>query len=149
MDQPLSEDSLLAKLNLIGSEIKHEDNLIGARMSWLVISQSFLFGTFATLVGLRPVVGPAEDAVRLLITLIPLVGVMLPILVLAAVGAAMYAISQWRAERTRIFEMPEAKQLDWARLDNRGLVSALGQLLPIAVSVGFLLAWIVILIKMV
>ena len=58
-------------------------------------------------------------------------------------------MKQWRAERSRLSRGPEAKQLDWARLENRGLVSALGQLLPIAVSVGFLLAWVVILIKMV
>ena len=64
-------------------------------------------------------------------------------------GAATYAISQWRAERNQILEMPEAKQLDWPRLKHRGLVTVLGQLLPFAVSVGFLLAWIVILIKMV
>ena len=144
----MDENSLIAKLNMIAAQIMHEDNLIGARMSWLVISQSFLFGTFVALVGLRGVVGPAAGAVRLLIILIPLVGVLLPVLVLVAMGAATYAISQWRAERDRIFEMPEAKQLDWPRLRHRRRVTALGQSLPFAVSLGFALAWIVVLIKM-
>ena len=145
----MDEEALIAKLNMIAAQIRHEDDLIGVRMSWLVISQSFLFGTFATLVGQRGVVGPAAGAVRLLIILISLVGVLLPVLVLVAVGAATYAISQWRAERDRICEMPEAKQLDWPGLKYRGLVTMLGHLLPFAVSAGFLLAWIVILIKMV
>ena len=145
----MGEDSLIAKLNVIDSEIKHEDDLIGQRTTWLVMSQSFLFGAFVALVGQTGGVSAAARLAKLLLIVIPLVGVMLPILVLAAVGAAMYAISQWRAERNRIFEMPEAKQLDWPRLENRGLVTVLGQLLPVAVSVGFALAWIVILMKMV
>ena len=49
----MSEDVLIAKLNMIAAEIRHEDDLIGSRMSWLVISQSFLFGTFVALVGQR------------------------------------------------------------------------------------------------
>ena len=36
----MSEDSLIARLNMIDAQIRHEDDLIGQRMSWLVISQS-------------------------------------------------------------------------------------------------------------
>ena len=64
------------------------------------------------------------------------------------VGAATYAISRWRAERNRILEMPEAKDLDWPRLENRSQVNVLGNLLPVAASIGFLLAWVVILINL-
>ena len=34
---PLSDDALIAKLNMIAAEIRHEDDLIGQRMSWLVV----------------------------------------------------------------------------------------------------------------
>jgi hypothetical protein len=101
----LGEGSLIDRLNMIDAQLRHEDDLIGLRMSWLVISQPFLFGTFATLVGLRSVVGTAAGAVKLLLVLIPAVGVFLPV-----------------------------------------LVTALGHSLPIVASVGFLLAWLVILI---
>ena len=145
----MSEDTLIAKLNMIADEIRHEDDLIGARMTWLVISQSFLFGTFVALVGQRGgVVSGAAGAVRLLLILIPLVGVLLPVLVLASMAAASYAISQWRAERNRITGMPEAEQLDWPHLKHRRQVVVLGQLLPYAVSIGFLLAWVAILIQL-
>ena len=140
------EESLTAKLNMIAAQMRHEDELIGLRMSWLVISQSFLFGTFATLVGLKSLVGTAADAVRLLLILIPAVGVFLPVLVLVAVGAATYAIAQWRAEHDRICNMPEAKHLDWPSLKHSRLVTVLGHSLPIAAAIGFLLAWLVILI---
>jgi len=142
----LGEGSLIDRLNMIDAQLRHEDDLIGLRMSWLVISQSFLFGTFATLVGLRSVVGKAAGAVQLLLLLIPAVGVFLPVLVLVAVGAATYAMSQWHAERDRICKLPEAENLDWPNLKHWKLVTALGHSLPIAASVGFLVAWLVILI---
>ncbi|MGE5444864.1 MAG: hypothetical protein ACM3SR_09720 [Ignavibacteriales bacterium] len=80
--------------------------------------------------------------------MILIVGVLLPVLVLVAVGAATYPISQGRAECNRICEMPEAKQLDWLDLKHRRLVTLMGHLSPIAASVGFLLAWVIVLIKM-
>ncbi len=124
----MNEGTLIARLNTIAAEIRHEDDLIGARVSWLMISQSFLFGTFVALVGLK--------------------GAVVPVLVLMAVVAATYAISQWRAELDRICELPEAQPLDWPDLKHRRLVTLMGHLLPIAGGLGFLLAWIVILIKM-
>jgi len=142
----MSEGSLIDRLNMIDAQLRHEDDLIGLRMSWMVISQSFLFGTFATLVGLRSVAGRAAEAVRLLLLLIPAVGVFLPVLVLVAVGAATYAMSQWRAEHDRICNLPEAKDLDWPSLRHSRLVTVLGHSLPIAASIGFLLAWLVILV---
>jgi len=141
----MDEAALIARLNMIAEEIRHEDNLIGQRMTWLVISQSFFFGTFATLAGERTVVNAESSAVRLLLFLIPLVGVFLPLLLLVAIGAASYAIAQWRAERDRIFELLDARQLHWPRLKKWKLVSRLGQLLPIAASVGFMVAWLLVL----
>jgi len=34
----MSEDTLIARLNMIDAQIRHEDDLIGVRVSWLVIS---------------------------------------------------------------------------------------------------------------
>ena len=143
----MGEDVLIARLNKIDGQIRHEDDLIGQRMSWLVISQSFLFGTSVTLIEHRASTGEATSGFRVLRILIPLVGLLLPVLVLVALGAANYAISQWCAERDRICDVPEVKQLDWPRLRRQNTVSVLGNLLPIIGSVGFLLAWVVILIK--
>jgi len=142
----MREGSLIDRLNMIDAQLRHEDDLIGLRMSWLVISQSFLFGTFATLVGLRNVAGTAAEAVRLLLLLIPLVGVFVPVLVLVSVGAATYAMSQWRAEIDRICNLPEAQHLDWPSLKRRKLVTVLGNFLPFTAAIGFLLAWLVIVI---
>jgi len=124
----VGEGLLITKLNMIDAQIQHEDDLIGQRMSWLVISQSFLFGTLATLIGQRGLADPG--AVRLLLVLIPLVGGLLSVLVLAAVGAANYAMQQWRVAIDRICALPEARQLDWPRLRHRRRTTMLGDLLP-------------------
>jgi hypothetical protein len=41
---------------MIDARVRHEHDLISQRVSWLVISQSFLFGTFVTLVGQKGIV---------------------------------------------------------------------------------------------
>jgi hypothetical protein len=143
----VNETLMIAKLNLIASKIAHEDNLVGQRVTWLVMSQSFLFGAFAALLASMSQ-GPAPAPLaNLLEIVIPLVGVLLPFLVLLAVSAATGALSRWRAERARILATTEAKDLDWPQVDHRmGLL--FGQLLPPATAVGFLLAWITILVRM-
>jgi len=45
----MSERTLIARLNMIDAQVRHEDDLISQRVSWLVISQSFLFGIRKTL----------------------------------------------------------------------------------------------------
>ena len=143
----MSEGQLIAKLSLIASEIRHENELIGQRTTWLVIAQSFLFGTFVAVVGQRSE-GARTSIGALLFVLIPFVGVLLPVLVLLAVGAASFAIWEWRAEHDRLCEGSAAKDLDWPRLGHRFLLTVFGHALPVGVSIGFLLAWIVVLIAM-
>ncbi|MBV8056200.1 MAG: hypothetical protein JO071_13275 [Deltaproteobacteria bacterium] len=46
----MTEDFLIATLNAIASQIKHEDSLIGQRMTWLMMGQAFLFAAFASLI---------------------------------------------------------------------------------------------------
>lgn len=142
----MSEALLIAKLNLIASKIAHEDNLIGQRTTWLVMSQSFLFGAFAALVVEMNRAGTPGPMAKILRIVIPLVGVLLPFLVLSAVCAATFALSRWRAERARILTMPEARDLDWPEVDHRA-VRVAGQLLPLATALGFMLAWLAILVR--
>jgi hypothetical protein len=143
----VSEQLLIAKLSQISSEIKHEDDLISQRTTWLVISQSFLFGTFVAVLALKRE-GLAAAFAKLLVVVIPLVGVLLPIVILLALYAAGSAIQQWRAEHDRLCGTPEGKALDWPRLKHRTAVVFFGHLLPITVAAGFMLAWVVIMITL-
>jgi hypothetical protein len=148
--RPVNENTLIAKLNLIASKTEHEDNLIGQRTTLLVTSQSFLFAAF---VGIAVGVG-AEGAYRLplaklLLVVVPLLGLLLPFLVLLSLIAASSSLSYWRTERERILHMPEAKELDWPNLDRSGTANVFGAALPYAASFAFLLAWVVILMYVV
>ena len=144
----MSEPLLIAKLNLIASEIKHEDDLLSQRTTWLVISQSFLFGTFVAVLALKPEAGLTKAFAKLLVVVIPLVGGLLPIVILLALYAAASAIRQWRAEHDRLCGTAEGKALDWPRLKHRTSVVRLGQLLPTTVAIGFALAWVAIMITL-
>jgi hypothetical protein len=143
----LTEDFLITKLNAIVSEIKREDDLIGQRTTWLVMGQSFMFGAFASLI-VQVNASTTTRVVKLLRIMIALVGVLLPVLVLLAVSAATFAIWRWRAEHERVCRILEAKGLDWPHVGQNTWVMIIGHLLPIAVALGFTLAWIFILIQL-
>jgi hypothetical protein len=63
------------------------------------------------------------------------------------VSAATYAISRWRTEHDRLCRLLEEKGLEWLPLGPTSWVAVTGQVLPIAVSFGFAVAWAVILIR--
>ena len=144
----MSDELLIAKLSLITSHIQHEDDLMGQRTNWLVVSQSFLFGTFVAVIGLSSGAGMARSFARLLLVLIPLVGVLLPIVVMLGVYAAASSIRQWRVEHDRLCATAEGKALDWPRLKHQKTLVALGHLLPVTVAGGFTLAWVAIMITL-
>jgi hypothetical protein len=143
----LTEDLLITKLNAIASEIKREDDLIGQRTTWLVMGQSFMFAAFASLI-VQVNASTATRVVKLLRVMIPLVGLLLPVLVLLAVSAATFAIWHWRAEHGRICDILEKKGLDWPHVGHHTWVMIIGHLLPIAVALGFTLVWLFILIQL-
>jgi uncharacterized membrane protein YeiB len=142
----VTEDFLITKLNAIASEIKHEDDLIGQRTTWLVMGQSFMFAAFASLIQ-QDDIGAIARGVKLMRILIPLVGLLMPVLVLLAVSAATYSTWRWRAEHDQLCKMLEAKGLEWPAVTNTTWVVVTGQLLPIAVALSFTVAWILILIR--
>jgi hypothetical protein len=140
----VSQELLLAKHNMLSAEIKHEDNMIGQRMTWLVISQSFLFGTFVTLLGQTH-----QRDVRLGITLVSLIGLVMPLLVLISLSKSISLIWYWRLQQERLYELPGAKELDWPRIEKWKQTVMLGHLVPILVPLGFLIVWAVILVRIV
>ena len=144
----MADELLVTKLAMIVSQIQNEDDLMGQRTNWLVVSQSFLFGTFVAVIGLSRETGMAASFAKLLVVLIPLVGVLLPIVVMLGVYAAASSIRQWRVEHDRLCATPEGKGLDWPRLRHRTTLVALGHLLPVTVAGGFTLAWVAIMITL-
>ena len=71
---PLTKDEYV----FLREEMRHEDNLINARLSWLVNSQSFLFGAFAiTLNGSAQSKFPMYARLNvILVTWLPVAGIL-------------------------------------------------------------------------
>jgi hypothetical protein len=86
-NQTTEESALLvAQLSRIGVAIDKELSLINERMTWLVVSESFMFSAFTVAVANQ------EKAVVLsaLVYIVPLVGLLMPFLVYPGLLAAHF-----------------------------------------------------------
>jgi hypothetical protein len=131
---------VLAQLARIGLAIDKELTLISERMTWLVISESFIFSAFTLAVANH------EKTVVLvaLAYLMSLVGTLLAVLVYPALLAAHSAATRLKGERDRFeFKMPEALRVN---LLASGREHFWGSVPAFAIPVMLILAWSVILI---
>jgi hypothetical protein len=125
---------------VIRSEIKHEDDLIGQRVSWFTASQAFLLTALAIAhQGRTTLPTPTNNA---LFPLIPIVALCSSLLIFAAVIAGIAALQQWR----RRFQILAAEDPGVPRLLNDGWIMVLGWSAPLALPVVFIIAWIYLLV---
>jgi hypothetical protein len=126
--------------DIIRSEIKHEDDLIGQRVSWFTASQAFLLTALAIAhQGQTTLPTPANNA---LFPLIPIVALCSSILIFCGVVGGIAALSQWRARfRALVSRHPETP-----RVVNDGWIVALGWSAPLALPLVFIVAWAYLLV---
>ena len=72
-----------------------------------------------------------------MLIVIPLTRPALPFLMLLAVAAASFELSQWRTEHDRILQIFEAKDLAWPSLDRSAMLKLFGGALPGATALVF------------
>src|SRR5579862_4005581 len=99
---------LLSQLTRIGVAIDKELTLISERMTWLVVSESFMFSAFTTAVANQ------EKAIVLNTVgyLMPLVGLLLALLVYPGLLAAHFTAKWLKDERHRFeLRLPEDLQV--------------------------------------
>jgi hypothetical protein len=121
-------------------EIRHEDNLINHRLSWLVSSQSFLLtGSAIALNGPLQSKSPVYAQLSLtLVSLIPIVGVLVCVLSCLTICAG---VIQMRLVR-RLAGMCHPRHLPGVQ--GTDLTRRLGLSGPVATPVIFLLVWLVL-----
>ena len=123
----------------IRSEIKHEDDLIGQRVSWFTASQAFLLTALAIAhQGRTTLPTPSNNA---LFPLIPIVALASSVLIFCGVIAGIAALSQWRAHLRDLME----RRPDLPRLMNDGWIMAMGWSAPVALPLVFIIAWVYLL----
>jgi hypothetical protein len=124
----------------IRSEIKHEDDLIGQRVSWFTASQAFLLTALA--IGNREATALPSPGTNALFPLIPIVALSSSILILCGVVAGIGALFQWTARlRALSRRHPEAPSLT-----HDAWIMALGWGVPVALPIVFIIAWAYLLI---
>ena len=97
-------DTLKYALARYDQQIEVELNLIGARMTWLAISQSFLFGAFVGGGNLQPYAfGAAVQA------LVSVVGLLICVWVRAGVQAALHVVDLRKDEREPVLNALSAE----------------------------------------
>ncbi|ESS73494.1 hypothetical protein MGMO_18c00020 [Methyloglobulus morosus KoM1] len=86
----ISDNSEISTLSrIVRSQVEHEDNLISHRISWLLMSHSFIFSAYATLLVWPPGYPKYEVQIAKLADLIPLLGCASALLVWITVLAAI------------------------------------------------------------
>ncbi len=129
------------RLDRLDGMIKFEFELSGTRVTYLAISQSFLFGAYiaamsAYKVGEEPVYGETLGKV---LTMLPWVGVALSSVVLAAVVCAASMIFKLKAARESLENEHTRTHRD---ISGHSLEHYIGLLPPLAIAASFLAAWL-------
>lgn len=122
----------------------NEDQLLAQRATWLVLASSFLFATFAIVEdqATRP---DASSGARLLVHVIPIVGLSVAILAELGVAAAIYML--WALYRRLVVldASPELTKVGWPSARRPVAVMLLGQLFAIVAPLGLAVVWCVLL----
>jgi hypothetical protein len=111
--EPGDVPHVLSQIARLGEGLKAEFDLIAGRMSWLVISESFIFSAFATVIASYRPDHPVKGGLRFLAWILPLVGMFLAASVHVAIRAALSAIVILKSQRDRMMAgLPSQLRID-------------------------------------
>jgi len=132
-------DDERAFYEIVRSEIKHEDDLIGQRVSWFTASQAFLLTALA--IAHQGKTSLPTTANNALFPLIPIVALCSSLLIFFGVVAGIAALAQWRARMRGLI----ARYPDLPRLTNDRWIVVLGWSAPLVLPLVFIVAWLYLL----
>ena len=126
-------------------EMRHEDDLINQRVSWLIGSQAFLLGGFATLVNAagNPSASTLDKLKGVMVEGLPIAGILAVLAGYSTILAAIIHVNGIRRflRHRRFTQMPSL--YDWHLSTRR-----LGMVGPLVTPLIFVAFWIVVLAKM-
>jgi hypothetical protein len=115
---------------IVRSQIEHEDNLVGQRLSWFVAAQSFLFTAYAiTVSNIRPDNHPSPSRIQQsMLIVVPLVALLTCLLLSITIIAGLVAIANLR----RLFDshVPQPAQHSSRRYRDTGTLVCLARQVP-------------------
>lgn len=132
---------------IIRERIDYEENLLNQRLTWLILSESFLVSAYAVMLNSPP--EPKSpmygDLQSCLVWLLPSVALILSIIVYLSVISALYHIAELR----KSFETyPKDDTIEhFPAMNDTSFIRRLGGLPPILVPLVFIGAWVLLLSK--
>ncbi len=133
----------LREYTFLREEIRHQDNLVNARLSWLVSSQSFLLSGFAvTLNGSAQSLLPIYAKLNvILVTSLPVAGLVTDVSSYLTIWAAIHRMAKIR-HLAGSFHPPHLPSIQAeACLRRMGLAG------PVLIPVVFLAVWLAIVVE--
>jgi hypothetical protein len=98
-----SEENLERRLLRLDAQIRVEYDLIGHRVSWLLVSNSFLLGAFALALDTAPAAGSLNARlIEILVWCLPLIGAFSSLVVFIAVLAAHGVVNDLKTKRALV-----------------------------------------------
>jgi hypothetical protein len=111
---------VLSQIARLGEGVKAEFDLIAGRMTWLMISESFIFSAFATAIANYRPDHPVVGTLRYLVWVLPFVGMLLAVTVYVAIVAALSAIDTLKRQRDRMMAgLPVQLRIDLISAQSR------------------------------
>ena len=111
--EPADVPYVLVQIARLGEVLKAEFDLLAARMSWLVIAESFIFSAFATAAANYRPDHPSVAVLRYLAWVLPFVGMFLAACVYVAIFAALSAVRTLKGQRDRMMAgLPPQLRID-------------------------------------
>jgi len=127
---------------IVRSQIEHEDNLVGQRLSWFVAAQSFLFTAYAiTVSNLRPAEYSISSRMQhSMLIVVPLVALLTCLLLYVAIIAGLVAIANLR----RLFNehVGQPTQQGLPPIQGYRHTQLFGQAGPVLLPLIFVAAWL-------
>ena len=118
--EPADVPNALAQIARLGEVLKAEFDLVAARMSWLVIAESFIFSAFATALAAYRPDHPLVGVLRYLGWVLPFVGMSLAASVYVALLAGLSAIRTLKRQRDQMIAgLPPQLRIDLISLRSR------------------------------
>jgi hypothetical protein len=124
-----------AAYKAVRDEIAHEDNLVGARLSWFIASQAFLLSALA--IAHSKDQAPPNARNDFFFPLVPLLAIASCILIFLGIVGGAVAIRRWR----RVLGCMVRQDPTLPAIGHDGLIMRFGWSAPLLLPVVFLLAW--------
>ena len=142
---PAETSHLLVQLQRLDGAIDKEFTLVSERMTWLVVSESFIFSAFAATVANYKPDHKMATALLFLLWALPFVGFLLAVLVYPAILAAHSAAFKLKNLRDTVDDRIPI-DLKVAKISSKTNEHLIGNIPPYAIPPIFIIVWLVLII---